>query len=130
MAIYEKDIYYGFNFHSPFSPCSLTWRSLCLFLVCIYCQLKYFSCSQMFLRRLFSRCYLCPLPTVIWFYEAYLQTVIPFIWNILIICHRNQSQKNFFSSLYLSFQHSIWMQSTYCHPWNGFQAVSVIVVFK
>lgn len=101
MAIYEKDIYYGFNFHSPFSPCSLTWRSLCLFLVCIYCQLKYFSCSQMFLRRLFSRCYLCPLPTVIWFYEAYLQTVIPFIWNILIICHRNQSQKKFFFLLFI-----------------------------
>lgn len=104
MAIYEKDIYYGSNFHSPFSPRSLTWSSLCLFLVRIYYQLKCFSCSQMFLRRLFSRGCLCPLPTAIWFYEACLQTVIPFIWNKLIICHRNQSQKkNFFLLLILLF---------------------------
>ena len=126
LYIYEKDIYYGFNLHSPFSPCSLTWRSLCLFLVCIYCQLKYFSCSQMFLRRLFSRCYLCPLPTAMWFYETYLQTVIPFICNNLIICHRNQSQKkNFFFSLsQFSAQHlnpvyllsSLeWFPSSFCY---------------
>lgn len=124
MAIW--DIYYGCILTSPFSL--LWWYGGPSHLFHVFTVTKIFFLGSRCFCRLFSRCYLCPLSTVIWFYEAYLQTAFHYL-EYITICYQKLFKKVFSSLILFSAQH-LNVKHIFIAILEIFHAVSVIVKFK